>query len=88
VLAALGLYALALQIEEGYQLRSRCQLLPVATPEFEWLGATASERVVEKINATVAREALLGLYKHAESLGLTWETKSIRLEPEANRKKM
>jgi CRISPR-associated protein Csb1 len=88
VLAALGVYALALQIEEGYQLRSRCQLLPVATPEFEWLGATASERVVEKINATVAREALLGLYKHAESLGLTWETKSIRLEPEANRKKM
>lgn len=83
VLAALGVYALTLQIEEGYQLRSRCQLQPVTTPEFDWLGATAADREVSKIDATTAREALQGLYGHAGTVGLTWETKPIRLEPEA-----
>jgi CRISPR-associated protein Csb1 len=83
VLAALGVYVLALQIEEGYQLRSRCHLQPVASPEFEWLGATANERDVVDISAATARGALLGLYEHAESLGLGWEKEPLRLEPEA-----
>lgn len=83
VLAALGVYALTLQIEEGYQLRSRCHLQPVKAPEFEWMGATANESEVTKTSAEDARQALLTLYQHAEDLGLQWEKEPLRLEPEA-----
>jgi CRISPR-associated protein Csb1 len=82
VVAALGLYALTLQIEEGYQLRSRCHLQPVTAPEFEWLGATAGERETANISTAAAREALLGLVSHAEGLGLSWERRPVTLEPE------
>jgi CRISPR-associated protein Csb1 len=83
VLAALGVYALALQIEEGYQLRSRCHLQPVASPKFEWLGATGNKGEEVEISAATAREALSALYEHAKSSKLTWEEKPLRLEPEA-----
>ncbi len=82
VVAALGLYALTLQIEEGYQLRSRCHLQPVTAPEFEWLGATAGERETATIPTAAARGALLGLVSHAEGLGLGWEKEPVALEPE------
>ena len=83
VLAALGVYALVLQIQEGYQLRSRCQLQPVNSPEFEWIGATASDSKSSSIGIEDARSALSGLYERAEGLGLTWEKEPLRLEPEA-----
>jgi CRISPR-associated protein Csb1 len=82
VIAALGTLAIALQIEEGYQLRSRCQLIPIAEPEFEWLGATASERQTEKISASTAKEALQVLYRKASDKGLTWQGEPLTLEPE------
>jgi CRISPR-associated protein Csb1 len=82
VVAALGILALALQIEDGYQLRSRCQLVPRAEPEFEWLGATASEKDTEKISATTAKEALQALYLKAKGKGLTWREEPLTLEPE------
>lgn len=81
-IAALGVYALTLQVEEGYQLRSRCHLQPVTHPEFEWLGPTAGEKETQVIAAEAAREALLGLCSHAENLGLSWEKEPIGLEPE------
>jgi CRISPR-associated protein Csb1 len=43
VLAALALYAVALQREEGFFLRSRCHLIPVAPPRCELVGATAQD---------------------------------------------
>jgi CRISPR-associated protein Csb1 len=82
VIAALGTLAITLQIEEGYQLRSRCQLIPIAEPEFEWLGATASERQTEKISASTAKEALQVLYRKASDKGLTWQGEPLTLEPE------
>ncbi|MGC2656362.1 MAG: type I-U CRISPR-associated RAMP protein Csb1/Cas7u [Bryobacteraceae bacterium] len=82
VLAALGVYALTLQIEEGYQLRSRCQLQPVNAPEFEWLGPIASDSEITSISSQEAREALSALYQQAEKLGLSWHKEPIRLEPE------
>lgn len=83
VIAALGVYALALQAEEGYQLRSRCQLQPVNKPEFEWLGTTAAATETVSVASEVARSALAGLYDNAARLGLTWQTEPLRLEPEA-----
>ena len=82
VLAALGVYALTLQIEEGYQLRSRCHLQPVKSPEFEWLGAMAGESEFVTITSDEAHGALNSLYEHAEKLGLSWEKEPLQLEPE------
>jgi CRISPR-associated protein Csb1 len=82
VIAALGVLAITLQIEDGYQLRSRCQLIPTAEPEFEWLGATVSETHKKKISAKTATEALNELYAQAKKEGLAWEEKPLTLEPE------
>lgn len=83
VIAALGVYALTLQIEEGYQLRSRCHLQPVTQPEFKWLGATSAEEGVAQISTATAKETAEALYEHAKSLGLYWSEKPLKLEPEA-----
>jgi CRISPR-associated protein Csb1 len=82
VLASLAIFALALQIEEGYQLRSRCHLQPVKGPEFEWLGSTSEVSEFTRISTEEARSALTSLYDHAEGLGLRWEKEPLRLEPE------
>ncbi len=82
VLAALGTYALTLQIDEGYQLRSRCHLQPSKSANFEWLGATAEQSEFSTISSDEALDALNSLYKHASGLGLTWEQQPIRVEPE------
>jgi CRISPR-associated protein Csb1 len=82
VIAALGILALALQTEDGYQLRSRCQLIPIAEPEFEWLGPTAPEKKTEKISAKTAKEALQALYLKAKDQGLVWREEPLTLEPE------
>jgi CRISPR-associated protein Csb1 len=82
VVAALGVLALALQLEEGYQLRSRCHLIPAAEPEFEWLGAIASDKTKSHIDAKTAREAFNALYQKAKSAGLDWREEPITLTPE------
>jgi len=82
VLAALGVYALTLQIQEGYQLRSRCHLQPEKSPQFEWMGATAAESEFTTIDSEEAQQALASLCAHAENLGLSWEKEPIHLEPE------
>lgn len=82
VVAALGVLALALQLEEGYQLRSRCYLIPAAEPEFEWLGAIASDKTTCHIEVETAREAFNALYQRAKSAGLDWREEPITLTPE------
>ena len=82
VLAALGVLALALQLEDGYQLRSRCLLIPESEPEFEWIGATASNIDRHRISADASREAFKALYGHAKDLGLEWQGKPVVLIPE------
>jgi CRISPR-associated protein Csb1 len=82
VIAALGLYAIGMQSEQGYQLRSRCQLIPTAEPDFEWIGSTASDNTRTKIKSEIARDALRQLYVTAKGAGLTWEEQPITLTPE------
>lgn len=82
VVAALGVLALALQLEEGYQLRSRCQLIPAAEPEFEWIGAIATNIDRSQINTQTARDAFLTLYQQAKGSGLAWEEEPVTLTPE------
>jgi CRISPR-associated protein Csb1 len=82
VVAALGVLALALQVEEGYQLRSRCHLIPATKPEFEWLGTIASDKIKSHIDTKTAREAFIALYQKAKNEGLDWREEPITLTPE------
>jgi CRISPR-associated protein Csb1 len=82
VVAALGVLALALQLEGGYQLRSRCQLIPATEPEFEWIGSIASDKAVAQIDAATAKDAFNVLYQKAKSAGLDWREEPITLTPE------
>jgi len=57
-------------------------MIPVETPQFEWLGRTVAERKFDEISTEAALGALDSLSAHAKSLGLIWEEEPIRLEPE------
>jgi CRISPR-associated protein Csb1 len=81
VIAALGFFAIALQWDSGFLLRSRCQLVPVETPKFELIGRTTSDREVFEIDASTAEHALTTAVEHASSLGLKWHEDPIKLEP-------
>jgi CRISPR-associated protein Csb1 len=84
VIAALGLYAVTLQQEEGYQLRSRCQLVPVESPQFELIGrmqAKEDERVLFALDSACAFAALQSAVGEAEGHGLTWQAGRIELQP-------
>lgn len=82
VVAALGVLALALQLKEGYQLRSRCQLIPASEAGFEWIGTIASDKTISQIDANTAKETFNVLYQKAKSAGLDWREEPIILTPE------
>jgi CRISPR-associated protein Csb1 len=84
VIAALGLYAVALQQEGGYQLRSRCQLVPVEAPQFELIGrkqAKEGERALFDLDSTNAFAALQAAIEAAAGHGLRWQAGRIELRP-------
>jgi CRISPR-associated protein Csb1 len=84
VIAALGLYAVALQQEEGYQLRSRCQLVPVKSPQFELMGRTQGkdeERVLFDLDSANALAAMHAAIEAAAGYGLRWHAGRIDLQP-------
>jgi CRISPR-associated protein Csb1 len=79
VLAALALYALALQQERGYWLRSRCELVPTERIVLEVVGESGGRFSLDgaKEAWTIFEQALA----EAENLRLKWEKKVIKLEP-------
>jgi CRISPR-associated protein Csb1 len=81
VLAALALYAVALQRDEGYFLRSRCHLIPLEPSDYQFLGTTAQD--IEKVNLTAAvvRDAFNQAVERAQKLDLVWQQKLIELVP-------
>jgi CRISPR-associated protein Csb1 len=81
VIAALGLFAIALQQEDGYQLRSRCHLVPAAVSEFEAIGRTQQEREAFALDSATAETALNAALTEAERHGLKWHKGSIELQP-------
>ncbi len=80
-LAALALYAVALQREDGYFLRSRCQLVPLEPPRCELVGATAQEVEPFALSTAGARAAFEEACKRAKKLGLSWKPGLIELKP-------
>jgi CRISPR-associated protein Csb1 len=81
VLAALALYAVLLQWNEGYQLRSRCQLVPKSRPQFCWLGMTAGEIEPLELDLPTAKEVFANAVEKAEGAGLRWEVQPMILTP-------
>ncbi len=81
VIAALGMYAITLHQEQGYQLRSRCHLVPTEAPQFEVIGRTEKERDTLALDSVTAAAALQAALAAAEGQGLKWHPGKIDLEP-------
>lgn len=81
VIAALGLFAVTLQQEDGYQLRSRCHLVPMEAPQFEAIGRTEQEREKFALDSALAEGALRDALAAAAGHGLKWHDGRIELEP-------
>ncbi len=75
---ALGLYGLLAQMETGYNLRSGCDLLPLATPNLEIIGQSLEDRVMHSLDAAAAREVLVLALEAAQAQGLRWRHEAIQ----------
>jgi CRISPR-associated protein Csb1 len=81
VLAALALYAVELQQEDGYFLRSRCHLVPRAPARKVLVGATAQDSAPFTLTAQGARELFEEACKQARKFGLGWKGGLLELQP-------
>jgi CRISPR-associated protein Csb1 len=81
VLAALALYASALQREDGYFLRSRCHLVPQAPARYELVGATSQEVEPFLLTAEAARTIFAEACQRAKKAGLSWKGGLVELQP-------
>lgn len=82
VLLSLALYAAAALQEEGYQLRSRCLLIPQSAPRWELVGPIAGEQTELTLDVSHARALLEEALQIAASHGLHWETEPVVLQPD------
>jgi len=81
LLAALGLYALAAQWEDGYQLRSRCLLIAEQPPRVELLGAMGGADRDLHVDAAGALAVFDACLAHARNEGVAWADKESELQP-------
>jgi len=80
VLASLALVGLTLSLERGCDLRSRCLLFPEGPLSFELLETPGKPEAISLTSAqaiAIYDQAVVAAIK----LGLTWETKPIKLTP-------
>jgi CRISPR-associated protein Csb1 len=80
VVAALGLHAMTLLAEAGYDLRSRCLLVPVERTA-EWLGSMAADRQAIELDPEVTGAVLARAVESAKAAGLPWRSGRIELSP-------
>jgi CRISPR-associated protein Csb1 len=80
-IAALGLAATVLAFEDGFDLRSRCVLVPTTNPRFELLRRGGDEPQVYELDRTTALSIVREANAHASQLGLTWLEEELLLEP-------
>lgn len=80
VLAAIALHAAALNVERGWHLRSRCDLIldDGSQPEWELLGGESGK---EALSTEVTRKILKDAIKEAKDAGLPWRDTPIQLTP-------
>ncbi|PPK72817.1 CRISPR-associated Csx4 family protein [Methylobacter tundripaludum] len=80
VLAALGLAAIVHQLENGYDLRSRCLLIPEGKFNFE-LVDNYGESKTFSLSASEADALFTAAVTKASGLGLSWNEEKIQLQP-------
>lgn len=88
VLAAIALHAAALNVEKGWHLRSRCDLILDDGVACEWeiLGGSGATR--EALSAETTRSLLTEAITKAKEAGLPWNDQPIRLTPSEALKKL
>ncbi|MBI4612486.1 MAG: type I-U CRISPR-associated protein Cas7 [Planctomycetes bacterium] len=79
VLAAVALYALALQQEKGYWLRSRCELVPEGSVALELIGGSGGSFSLG--TAQVMRDVVNKAIQAATRSDLAWSQTVTRLAP-------
>ncbi len=79
-LAALGLAAIVLGYEQGFDLRSRCVLVPLGKLTFELVGRAGAVDTVE-VNGTAALELVSEAADRAVALQFGWRTSEMLLRP-------
>lgn len=80
LLAALAVAAVAYQRDEGYDLRSRCLLVPEET-RFELVPGDGSAPQPLEVDQTSARDLYADAVASAREAGLPWRDEEIVLEP-------
>lgn len=79
VLAAMALHACALNVEKGWHLRSRCDLvLDQEKSDWEILGSSPGTFALDP---ETTRSLLLEAIKEAKDAGLPWNEEPVRLTP-------
>jgi CRISPR-associated protein Csb1 len=81
VLAALALVAITHLREQGYDLRSRCLLVPDGDAPFQLIANNGKEETFT-LTATDAAKFFEETVKGAKTLGLPWQETPLRLTPE------
>ncbi|MGH3831520.1 MAG: type I-G CRISPR-associated RAMP protein Csb1/Cas7g [Pseudonocardiaceae bacterium] len=79
-LAALGLTAIVLGYEQGFDLRSRCVLVPRGELTFELVGRAGAVDTVE-VDGTAALELVVEAVDRAVALQFGWRTSEMLLRP-------
>lgn len=80
-LAALALVAVTGLRESGFDLRSRCTLVPEAPFALDLLPAESGEPQVYNLTAAEARTLLAEAHSRANELGFGWTREPIKLQP-------
>ncbi len=79
--AALGVAAAALQIENDYDLRSRCLLLPQGKPALEMLGRDGSVVGTYSLDPSAVGGLVSDAAERAAGAGIGWHRDEMRLTP-------
>jgi CRISPR-associated protein Csb1 len=80
-LAAMGVAAVVLAFEAGYDLRSRCVLAATAPLTFELLRRGSNEPELLTIDRQGAIDLVHAASKASADAGLAWRTEPLRLDP-------
>jgi CRISPR-associated protein Csb1 len=81
VLAALALAGFCHMRDQGYDLRSRCLLIPEGQASFELIGNDGKIETFD-LDAAAADQLYAQAVENAKSLGLPWQEEPIELIPE------
>lgn len=80
-LAALGLAAMTLAFESGFDLRSRCVLVPADDLQFELMFRGAAEPHEFSLDSSEAISLLQTAVERAAAAGLPWQQEEVLLQP-------